>query len=75
MDTSAPKELVSDINGVLLSDCNVQKYVKAIRDIEEKDLDKNVIVDSVQQYSVSNMTKKCWIYMRICLRRKNFEKS
>lgn len=58
MDTSAPRELVSGSNGVLLSDDNVQNYLKAIRDIEQKDLDKNLIVDSVQQYSVGNMTKK-----------------
>lgn len=58
MDTSAPRELVSGSNGVLLSDDNVQNYLKAIRDIEQKDLDKNLIVDSIQQYSVGNMTKK-----------------
>jgi len=58
MGTSAPKELVSDVNGVLLSDCNVVDYLKAIQYIENKNFEQDKIVDSVQQYSVENMTKK-----------------
>ena len=68
MDTSAPKELVKDINGILLSDSRVENYLEAIHYIEGKRFSRKKIVDSVQQYSVENMTNSVLeIYERILM--------
>ena len=58
LDTSAPKELISETNGVLLSECTVQKLKEAIYSIEDMCFDKAEIVNSVQKYSVENMTSQ-----------------
>ena len=55
---SAPRELVNDDNGILLSKTGPDDYLDAIRRIEAADLSKEKIVNSVTPFSVENMTSK-----------------
>lgn len=58
LDYSAPKELVNENNGILLSENTAEEYYKAIMYLERKGPEKSVIVESVRGYSVENMTSK-----------------
>lgn len=58
LDSSAPKELVNETNGILLSNSNAADYLEAIYSIEKRSLSESDIVNSVQQYSVDCMTQK-----------------
>ncbi len=58
LDTSAPKELVNDENGVLLSNSDAESYLNAIKYLETKKLSECDIVCSVKKYSVNHMTAK-----------------
>lgn len=58
MDTSAPRELVNEKNGVLLSNNSINNYLQAIRYIEEKKWNEFDIINSVLQYSIEQMTNK-----------------
>ncbi len=58
MDCSAPKELVNDDNGILLSDAKAQDYLDAICRLENRKLSIEKIVESVKSFSIENMTRK-----------------
>ncbi len=58
LDYSAPRELVNDDNGIVLSKAGADDYIEAIRRIEVSDLSKEKIVASVKSFSVENMTER-----------------
>lgn len=55
LDTSAVKELVNDVNGVVLHEHESSDYVEAIKTIEEKNSSRELIRSTVVKYSVENM--------------------
>lgn len=57
LDSSAVKELVNEKNGIVLHEPNLNEYIKTILNCEEKKVVAKEISESVQKYSVKNMSK------------------
>ena len=56
LDSSAVKELVKDVNGVVLHKPTIEEYKQAILKCEKKKGYAKEIIESVQKYSLKNMT-------------------
>lgn len=57
LDSSAVKELVNKCNGIVLHEPDIEDYADAIKECEKKKIATKEISESVQKYSVKNMTK------------------
>lgn len=57
LDSSAVKELVNDENGIVLHEPDIKDYIRAITICEKKKACAEKIIESVQKYSVENMTR------------------
>lgn len=58
MRSSAVQELVKEENGVLLDNNSVEDYMRAIRYLENCKLEREVVQNTVKNYTVDNMTKR-----------------
>lgn len=58
LDTSAVKELVCDDNGIVLSKHNPADYMKAIEKLEEKQLSREIIMQTAQKYDAEVFAEK-----------------
>ena len=58
MHSSAVQELVKEENGVLLDNNSVEEYMRAIRYLESYKLEREVVQNTVKNYTVDNMTKR-----------------
>lgn len=58
LDTSAVKELVNDGNGIVLHDTAPQEYLKAIEQLQAKNLSREEIRSTVLHFSEKNMAEK-----------------
>lgn len=58
MRSSAVQELVNEENGVLLDKNSVEDYMRAIRYLESCKLERDVVQNTVKNYTVDNMTKR-----------------
>ena len=52
------RELVKEENGVLLDNNSVEEYMRAIRYLESYKLEREVVQNTVKNYTVDNMTKR-----------------
>ncbi len=57
-DTSAVRELVNDKNGIIMGQHESEDYRRAIKMIEERGIEANLVVMEGQKHSVDKMTKK-----------------
>ncbi len=58
MRSSAVQELIKEENGVLLDNNSVEEYMRAIRYLESYKLEREVVQNTVKNYTVDNMTKR-----------------
>ena len=58
LGTSAVKELVDADCGIILQENRVEEYVKAVREIEARNLSRELIAQKALRYSKECMTKK-----------------
>lgn len=56
LDSSAPKELVAEDNGIILSEPVAEDYYEAIRSLERVCLEPEGIINTVKKYDINNMS-------------------
>lgn len=58
LDTSAVRELVCNENGIVLSEHRPEDYLRAIHNIESRNMERYTVIKTAEKYNVDIMTKK-----------------